>query len=113
MFTQVAAEGGSVNGTVGVLASTHTPLVPGTSDSWQTTVLVYNSDDNSSSTSTDHLSVSLQGLPAHKGGQSKAGAYSDTIHRAIQSVEAFWIPINVSFPRSFNIHNHIAAPVIY
>ncbi|XP_067083784.1 alpha-L-iduronidase [Osmerus mordax] len=67
VFTQVAAEAGSVNGTVGVLASTHAPLVPGTSDTWQTTVLVYNSDDNSTSTSTDHLSVSLQALPAHKG----------------------------------------------
>lgn len=63
VFTQVVTEGGSANGTIGVLASTHHPLIPGTSDSWQTTLLVYNSDDNSTSTTTDHLTVSLLGLP--------------------------------------------------
>lgn len=112
MFTQVAAEGGSVNGTVGVLASTHAPFVPGTSDTWQTTVLVYNSDDNSTSTSTDHLSVSLQALPAHKGGQSNMEC-AQTLFTGPYSVEAFWIPIEVTFPRLFSIHNHIAAPVSY
>uniref|UniRef100_A0A6Q2WUD6 Alpha-L-iduronidase n=1 Tax=Esox lucius TaxID=8010 RepID=A0A6Q2WUD6_ESOLU len=52
--TQVLADvvtfGENDNSTVGVLASTHDPLMSWTSDSWQATVLIYNSHDNCSST---------------------------------------------------------------
>uniref|UniRef100_A0A672JDS7 Alpha-L-iduronidase n=1 Tax=Salarias fasciatus TaxID=181472 RepID=A0A672JDS7_SALFA len=58
--------GGGGGGTVGVLASVHTPVRPGGSDSWQAAVLIYNSDDNSTSTNTDDVTVSLKGLAAHK-----------------------------------------------
>ncbi|XP_028270094.1 alpha-L-iduronidase isoform X2 [Parambassis ranga] len=67
VLTEVLASAGSYNGTVGVLASSHRPVLPGGSDSWQAAVLVYNSDDNSSSTSTDDVTVSLKGLGAQKG----------------------------------------------
>lgn len=52
---------------VGVLASSHKPVIPGGSDSWQASVLVYNSDDNSTSTNTDDVTVLLKGLAAQKG----------------------------------------------
>lgn len=52
---------------MGVLASSHEPLIPGGPDSWQAAVLVYNSDDNSTSTSTDDVTVSLRGLAAQTG----------------------------------------------
>uniref|UniRef100_A0A7N6A8Y9 Alpha-L-iduronidase n=1 Tax=Anabas testudineus TaxID=64144 RepID=A0A7N6A8Y9_ANATE len=54
------------NSTVGVLSSSHKPVIPGGSDSWQAAVLVYNSDDNSTSTRTDGVTVTLQGLSAQK-----------------------------------------------
>uniref|UniRef100_A0A3P8XVM2 Alpha-L-iduronidase n=1 Tax=Esox lucius TaxID=8010 RepID=A0A3P8XVM2_ESOLU len=67
--TQVLADvvtfGENDNSTVGVLASTHDPLMSWTSDSWQATVLIYNSHDNCSSTATD-LIRSTQGLPLGK-----------------------------------------------
>lgn len=53
--------------TVGVLASSHKPVTAGGSDSWQAAVLVYNSDDNSTSTGTDEVTVSLKGLAAQRG----------------------------------------------
>ncbi|KAL0979234.1 hypothetical protein UPYG_G00182530 [Umbra pygmaea] len=53
--------------TVGVLASTHDPVMFWTSDSWQATVLIYNSDDNSSSTATDLIKVSLKGFAQQSG----------------------------------------------
>ncbi|XP_034026964.1 alpha-L-iduronidase [Thalassophryne amazonica] len=70
--TQVAAvvvnSAGSSSGTVGVLASSHRPeTAGGSSDSWQAAALVYNSDDNSTSNRSDHITVSLTGLPALKG----------------------------------------------
>lgn len=52
---------------MGVLASSHKPVIPGGSDSWQAAVLIYNSDDNSTSTNTDAVTVSLKGLAAQKG----------------------------------------------
>lgn len=52
---------------MGVLASSHKPAVPGGSDSWQAAVLVYNSDDNSTSTNSDDVTISLRGLAAQKG----------------------------------------------
>ncbi|KAK5871312.1 hypothetical protein PBY51_004199 [Eleginops maclovinus] len=63
---QVSSSAGT-NGTVGVLASIHKPVTESGSDSWQAAVLVYNSDDNSSSTNTDAVSLSLKGLAAQKG----------------------------------------------
>lgn len=58
---------GTVDSTVGVLASSHKPVMAGGSDSWQAAVLVYNSEDNSTSTKTDDVTVSLKGLAAQKG----------------------------------------------
>lgn len=57
---------------MGVLASSHKPVIPGGSDSWQASVLVYNSDDNSTSTNTDDVTVSLKGLASQKGRFNKA-----------------------------------------
>uniref|UniRef100_A0A6Q2Z2E0 Alpha-L-iduronidase n=1 Tax=Esox lucius TaxID=8010 RepID=A0A6Q2Z2E0_ESOLU len=69
--TQVLADvvtfGENDNSTVGVLASTHDPLMSWTSDSWQATVLIYNSHDNCSSTATDLIRVSLNGFPQRNG----------------------------------------------
>lgn len=56
---------------MGVLASSHKPEAPGGSDSWQAAVLVYNSDDNSTSTNTDDVTMSLKGLAAQKGRLNK------------------------------------------
>lgn len=54
-------------GTLGVLASSHRPAVQGGSDSWQAAVLIYNSDDNSTSNHTDEVTVTLKGLAEQKG----------------------------------------------
>uniref|UniRef100_A0A8D3BAU0 Alpha-L-iduronidase n=1 Tax=Scophthalmus maximus TaxID=52904 RepID=A0A8D3BAU0_SCOMX len=43
---QVLNSAGAGNSTVGVLATSHKPLTPEGSDSWQAAALVYNSDDN-------------------------------------------------------------------
>ncbi|KAM8761494.1 alpha-L-iduronidase isoform 2-T2 [Acanthopagrus schlegelii] len=67
VLAQVRSSAGTNDSTVGVLASSHKPESPGGSDSWQAAVLVYNSDDNSTSTSTDDVTVSLNGLAAHEG----------------------------------------------
>ncbi|KAK2837635.1 hypothetical protein Q5P01_014847 [Channa striata] len=55
------------NSTIGVLASTHKPKILYGSDSWQAAVLVYNSDDNSTSNNTDSVTLTLKGLSAYKG----------------------------------------------
>ncbi|XP_077571474.1 alpha-L-iduronidase [Stigmatopora nigra] len=55
------------SGTLGVLASTHQPEFPRGPDSWQAVLLVYNSDDNRTSSTTDVVVVSLKGLKPHKG----------------------------------------------
>uniref|UniRef100_A0A8C7Z8I4 Alpha-L-iduronidase n=1 Tax=Oryzias sinensis TaxID=183150 RepID=A0A8C7Z8I4_9TELE len=47
------------NGSLGVLASIHKPAIPGGSDSWQAAVLVYRSDDTSTSQGTEDVSVVL------------------------------------------------------
>lgn len=67
VLSQVSASAEITDSTVGVLASSHKPIVPGTSDSWQATVLVYNSDDNKTATNTDDVTVSLKALPKLKG----------------------------------------------
>uniref|UniRef100_A0A8C1FJW1 Alpha-L-iduronidase n=2 Tax=Cyprinus carpio TaxID=7962 RepID=A0A8C1FJW1_CYPCA len=60
--TQVQAEvltdGSEVNSSVGALATVHVPQVPYTADSWQTTVLLYNSRDNQTS-STNRICLYL------------------------------------------------------
>ncbi|XP_063051513.1 alpha-L-iduronidase [Engraulis encrasicolus] len=53
----------SDNNTVGVLASAHSPSLPGSSDSWQCTVVIYNSNDNSTSSSVDHVQVQIKNIP--------------------------------------------------
>uniref|UniRef100_A0A1A8B3K7 Iduronidase, alpha-L n=1 Tax=Nothobranchius furzeri TaxID=105023 RepID=A0A1A8B3K7_NOTFU len=67
VLAQVLTSGGEHSDTLGVLASSHRPAVLGGSDSWQTAVLVYNSDDNSTSNHTDEVTVSLKGLAEQKG----------------------------------------------
>lgn len=67
VWSQVVSSVGGTNNTVGVLASSHQPVKPGGSDSWQAAVLLYNSDDNHTSTNTDDVTVSLTGLAAQKG----------------------------------------------
>ncbi|KAM3867981.1 alpha-L-iduronidase [Diretmus argenteus] len=67
VLAQVLASAPANNGSVGVLASSHKPLIAGSSDSWQAAVLVYNSDDNSTSTHSDDITVSLKGLAGQKG----------------------------------------------
>lgn len=67
VLARVQSSAGTNDSTVGVLASSHKPKSPGGSDSWQAAVLVYNSDDNSTSTDTDDVTVSLNGLAAHDG----------------------------------------------
>ncbi|KAM4576977.1 alpha-L-iduronidase isoform 1-T1 [Odontesthes bonariensis] len=64
---QVLSSAGSHNSTLGVLASSHKPVMLGGSDSWQAAVLVYNSDDNSTSNSTDDVTVTVKGLAEQKG----------------------------------------------
>ncbi|KAM4617057.1 alpha-L-iduronidase [Polymixia lowei] len=67
VLAQIVDLEGTNSSTVGVLASSHKPLISGTSDSWQAAVLVYNSDDNSTSGNTDDITVSLKGLAGQKG----------------------------------------------
>uniref|UniRef100_A0A8C4GPI2 Alpha-L-iduronidase n=1 Tax=Dicentrarchus labrax TaxID=13489 RepID=A0A8C4GPI2_DICLA len=50
VLAQVVNSAGTDNSTVGVLASSHEPVAASGSDSWQAAVLVYNSDDNRTST---------------------------------------------------------------
>ncbi|KAG7490400.1 alpha-L-iduronidase [Solea senegalensis] len=66
VLAQVLNVAGTDSGTVGVLASSHTPVMSGGSDSWQATALVYNSDDNSSSTDADDVTISLTGLATQR-----------------------------------------------
>ncbi|XP_023692327.1 alpha-L-iduronidase isoform X2 [Paramormyrops kingsleyae] len=66
VFSHVASVGKSADDTVGVLASTHKPPFPGTSDSWQSAVLIYSSKDNRTS-SPNHVTVQLSGYAGHKG----------------------------------------------
>ncbi|XP_075879171.1 alpha-L-iduronidase isoform X2 [Nelusetta ayraudi] len=71
--TQVAAgvhsSAGSSSSTLGVLASCHQrAAVAGSgADSWQAAVLVFNSDDNRTSNTSDDVTVSLTGLDAQPG----------------------------------------------
>lgn len=67
VLSEVVEVGGTDNNTVGILASTHDPLMSWTSDSWQATVLIYNSDDTSTSTTTDLIRVSLKGFTGQQG----------------------------------------------
>ncbi|XP_056603372.1 LOW QUALITY PROTEIN: alpha-L-iduronidase [Triplophysa dalaica] len=69
--TQVQAEvlinSSEMNSSVGVLASVHLPRVSYTADSWQTTVLLYNSKDNQTSNATDFITLRLTGIPKQTG----------------------------------------------
>lgn len=64
---QVSSSAGINGSTLGVLSSSHTPGAPGGADGWQAAVLVYNSDDNRTSTRTDDATVSVRGLAAQRG----------------------------------------------
>uniref|UniRef100_A0A673HTA7 Alpha-L-iduronidase n=1 Tax=Sinocyclocheilus rhinocerous TaxID=307959 RepID=A0A673HTA7_9TELE len=52
---------------LGALATVHVPQVPNTADSWQTTVLLYNSRDNQTSSTVDIITLHLTGIPQRKG----------------------------------------------
>lgn len=67
LLAQVLNPSGSHSSTLGVLASSHKPITSGGSDSWQAAVLVYNSEDNGTSTNTDDVTISLKGLPVQNG----------------------------------------------
>ncbi|CAG12584.1 unnamed protein product [Tetraodon nigroviridis] len=67
VLAQVSDSAGLGVGTVGVLASSHRPGSLGGSDSWQVALLVYNSDDNRTSNSSDEVTVSVRGLAAQTG----------------------------------------------
>ncbi|MEQ2241012.1 hypothetical protein ILYODFUR_021042, partial [Ilyodon furcidens] len=67
VLAQVLNSGSEQNSTLGVLASIHKPVIHGGSDSWQAAVLVYNSDDNSTSRRTNDVTVTLEGLAEQKG----------------------------------------------
>ncbi|XP_066566970.1 alpha-L-iduronidase isoform X2 [Amia ocellicauda] len=61
-------EGGtSEEPTLGVLASTHQPAVPSTADSWQSSILVYNSNDNMTSLDLSYVTIHLKGYPTLQG----------------------------------------------
>lgn len=95
---------------MGVLASSHEPVIQGGPDSWQAAVLVYNSDDNSTSTSTDDVTVSLRGLAAQTGTFTKnsptdcfcESVVHPALHRPVCSAGlvyvTYYIDNNVSNP---------------
>ncbi|XP_071792677.1 alpha-L-iduronidase-like isoform X1 [Asterias amurensis] len=58
----LAGEVSGNNSDVGILASTHTP-VNTSGDSWQLSVIVYNSNDTSNETGSDHVIINVQGVP--------------------------------------------------
>uniref|UniRef100_A0A3B3ZAQ1 Uncharacterized protein n=1 Tax=Periophthalmus magnuspinnatus TaxID=409849 RepID=A0A3B3ZAQ1_9GOBI len=64
--TEVLSQASPSSETLGVIASTHKPAVSWGSDSWQTSVLVYNSDDNQTSTSADDVTVAIKSVPKLK-----------------------------------------------
>ncbi|CAL1616364.1 unnamed protein product [Knipowitschia caucasica] len=65
--TEVMSQLVTPSQTLGVIASSHSPSVSWSSDSWQTAVLLYNSDDNQTSTSSDQVTVELNSLPKLQG----------------------------------------------
>lgn len=67
MQAQVLTDSSEVNLSVGVLATVHVPQVPYTADSWQTTVLLYNSRDNQTSSAADIINLRLTGIPQRMG----------------------------------------------
>lgn len=67
VLAQVSRSAGVSTGTVGALASSHQPESFDGSDSWQAALLVYNSDDNRTSNSTDEVTISLRGLATQTG----------------------------------------------
>ncbi|KAL4660837.1 alpha-L-iduronidase [Arapaima gigas] len=67
VFSHITLEESDPDDTVGVLASIHKPPVPGTSDSWQSAILIYSSKDNRSSPFTNHVTLQLSGFSGQKG----------------------------------------------
>ncbi|XP_038626172.1 alpha-L-iduronidase isoform X1 [Tachyglossus aculeatus] len=53
------------NHTIGVLASSHEPTELNPSDSWQTTVLIYASDDNRTSSNSSFVTIRLANFPKY------------------------------------------------
>ncbi|KAK6492889.1 alpha-L-iduronidase isoform X1 [Huso huso] len=65
--SDIGASRESVNMTLGVIASTHETAIPGTSDSWQSTILIYNSNDNDTSSDVGYVTVNLNNYPSQLG----------------------------------------------
>ncbi|MBN3310643.1 IDUA iduronidase, partial [Amia calva] len=63
----ITVGGTSEEPTLGVLASTHQPAVPSTADSWQSSILVYNSNDNMTSLDLSYVTIHLKGYPTLQG----------------------------------------------
>ncbi|XP_066510173.1 alpha-L-iduronidase-like [Hoplias malabaricus] len=57
--------GSHVNNTVGILSSVHFPQSSHTADSWQNTILIYNSRDNLTSNYSDIITLHITGVPKH------------------------------------------------
>ncbi|XP_018613848.2 alpha-L-iduronidase [Scleropages formosus] len=66
VFSYIVLEGSATDDTIGVLASTHKSPVPGTSDSWQSAILVYSSKDNHTVPSANHVTLQLSGFSGQK-----------------------------------------------
>nr|XP_015195539.1 PREDICTED: alpha-L-iduronidase [Lepisosteus oculatus] len=63
----ITADGKGKDSTLGVIASIHEPNFPETSNSWQSTILIYNSRDNTTSPDTSYVTVHLNGYATHPG----------------------------------------------
>nr|XP_033772528.1 alpha-L-iduronidase isoform X2 [Geotrypetes seraphini] len=68
--TQISANIYSKDGetdvdTVGVIATSHDPVEGHSSDSWQSTILIYNSDDNRKSSNISYVTVNLTNFPKY------------------------------------------------
>ncbi|KAM4707700.1 alpha-L-iduronidase [Discoglossus pictus] len=69
IFTEILTDGEKPNNTgiVGVIASTHDPEKGEKSDSWQSAILLYASDDNRTSSDVNYVTVNLTHFPKSKG----------------------------------------------
>ncbi|MEE6460334.1 hypothetical protein FKM82_000925 [Ascaphus truei] len=63
---QTDGENGDNSSIVGVIASSHDPEKGQQSDSWQSTILIYASDDNRTSSHVDFVTVNLTNFPKSK-----------------------------------------------
>ncbi|XP_028658424.2 alpha-L-iduronidase [Erpetoichthys calabaricus] len=53
------------NSTLGVMASIHVPVFNWTSDTWQSTIMIYNSNDSAPSIDIGYVNINLTGYPTY------------------------------------------------